>query len=72
MLLPSIFGENLFDDFMDDFTEPVYGRGYAEIPRQAVMKTDIRETETDCILDIDLPGYKNANATPAPQAEASM
>ena len=58
MLMPSIFGENLFDDFFDGFARPV------RRPEQAVparnndlMKTDIKETETGFDLTIDLPGY---------------
>ena len=62
MLMPSIFGENLFDDdwmnfpFNDEFwgkKNPLYGK-YA----QNMMKTDIRETDGSYELDVDLPGYK--------------
>lgn len=61
MLMPSIFGENLFDDWMDfpferDFfngRSPLYGKNAKNI-----MKTDIRETEGGYELDIDLPGFK--------------
>ena len=61
MLVPSIFGENLFDDFMDfpfndDFwgwTNPLYGKN-----AKRMMKTDIRETEGSYELDVDLPGFK--------------
>ena len=44
MLMPSIFGESLFDDlFTDDFfgTAPRSGRRYST-PTTAVMKTDIK------------------------------
>lgn len=58
MLMPSIFGESLFDDFMSDFSFPVSRRSRYQMPAQGVMKTDIRETETEYVLDIDLPGYK--------------
>jgi len=57
MLMPSIFGESLFDDFMGDFSLPS-NRSFLTMPTQNVMKTDIRETDTDYVLDIDLPGYK--------------
>lgn len=61
MLVPSIFGENLFDDFMDfpfndDFwgrKNPLYGKN-----TKRMMKTDIRETEGSYELDVDLPGFK--------------
>ena len=63
MLMPSIFGENLFDDDWMDFPfdrdfwgtsrKPVYKKNTANY-----MKTDIREHEGGYELDIDLPGYK--------------
>ncbi|HJA66160.1 heat-shock protein Hsp20 [Lachnoclostridium sp. An169] len=61
MLMPSIFGENLFDDWMDfpfdrEFwgnRNPLYGKNAKNI-----MKTDIREHDTGYELDIDLPGFK--------------
>ena len=61
MMLPTIFGENLFDDFMDDAFErnffggrnPLYGKHSKNL-----MKTDVNETETGYELDIDLPGFK--------------
>ncbi len=61
MLLPSIFGENLLDDWMDfprfadfnDVDKKLYGRKAAH-----VMKTDIHEHDGGYELDIDLPGFK--------------
>ena len=61
MMMPSIFGEDLFDDFMNfpfegDFfggKNPLYGKH-----QKNLMKTDIRETESGYELDIDLPGFK--------------
>ena len=61
-MLPSIFGENLFDDFFgDDFgmfpmwngRNPLYGKHAKNL-----MKTDVRETENSYELDVDLPGFK--------------
>ena len=61
-MMPSIFGENLFDDFFnDDFAmfpamtgrNPLYGKHAKNL-----MKTDVRETENTYELDIDLPGFK--------------
>lgn len=60
-MMPSIFGENLFDDFFDDDfpmlrhegKNPLYGKRAKNL-----MKTDIRETEDTYELDIDLPGFK--------------
>ena len=62
MMFPSVFGENLFDDWMDDFgfrdnffsgKNPLYGKHAKNI-----MKTDVRETDKDYELDVDLPGFK--------------
>lgn len=61
MLVPSIFGEKLFDDWFDfpDFSDldraerKLYGR-HAE--RQ--MKTDVRDHDDHYEVDIDLPGFK--------------
>ena len=60
-MLPSIFGENLFDDFFSDpfgmmvpqGRDPLYGKRGKNL-----MKTDVRETESSYELDIDLPGFK--------------
>lgn len=55
MLLPSIFGESLLDDWMDfgDVEHKLYGRHAAN-----VMKTDVHEHDEGYELDIDLPGFK--------------
>lgn len=61
-MLPSIFGENLFDDFFDDDFgmfpmwnnhSPLYGKHAKNL-----MKTDVRETENSFEVDMDLPGFK--------------
>ncbi len=61
MLLPSIFGENLFDEMMNfpwekDFfgrRNPAYTGG-----EKNLMKTDVKETEGSYEVAIDLPGFK--------------
>ena len=70
MLMPSIFGENLFDDDWMDFPferfdrdfwgkkNPLYGKN-----AKNMMKTDIREHEAGYELDIDLPGFKKDEIT---------
>lgn len=53
--MPSIFGENLIDDFFG-FDEPF--RGYQRVNADGLMKTDVKEHETGYELDISLPGYR--------------
>ena len=69
MLLPSIFGENLFDDFFNDvpffdnraenqIEKKLYGRH-----AHNVMKTDIKETDDNYELIVDLHGFKKDEIT---------
>ena len=61
MYMPSIFGENLFDDFMDDFSFPTFPNVDKELygkHAKNLMKTDVKETENAYEIDIDLPGFK--------------
>ena len=58
MLMPTIFGERLFDNFMDDFGFPSVDRIAASKNTSNLMRTDIRETENTFELDVELPGYK--------------
>ena len=57
MLMPSIFGENLFDDWFDkDFfpgRNPLYGKN-----EKNLMKTHVREQGDSYEVAIDLPGFK--------------
>ena len=63
MLMPSIFNDNLFDDFFDfpfyddkadrKIQRKLYGHHAANL-----LKTDIKENEGSYELDIDLPGFK--------------
>ena len=62
MLVPSIFAENLFDEFFDDFPMP---REFRNIDRRLYgknaareMKTDVREHDDHFEVEIDLPGFK--------------
>ena len=58
--MPSIFGENLFDDWMDSVEEEFFGRKNPLYGKHAknMMKTDVRETDGTYEVDIDLPGFK--------------
>ena len=65
MLMPSIFGENLFDEFFGDLDREfrnmdrrLYGKNAAR-----EMKTDVREHEDRYEVDIDLPGFKKEDVT---------
>lgn len=71
MLLPRLFGEDLFDDMdammrwpsEEDFfgkRNPLYGKNAKNL-----MKTDVREMDDTYEVDIDLPGFKKeeVNAT---------
>ena len=64
MMMPSIFGENLFDDFDSWFSDPVekrfFGKKNPLYGKHAknLMKTDVRETKSSYEVDVDLPGFK--------------
>ena len=65
-MLPSIFGENLFDDLFDfptlrelrNIDRKLYGRNASH-----EMKTDVKEHEDRYEIDIDLPGFKKDELT---------
>ena len=60
-MLPSIFGDSLFDEFWDDPFErhffgghnPLYGKHAKNL-----MKTDVQELDNGYDVAIDLPGFK--------------
>ncbi len=62
MLMPSVFGKDLFDDFfdfpfyddkgMDKLEKKLYGHRSKNL-----MKTDVQETENGYVLEMDLPGF---------------
>ena len=65
MLAPSIFGENLFDDFFGDFPFYYDDRAMKDAEKKLyghkanhVMKTDIKEMNNGYELVVDLPGFK--------------
>ena len=62
MLMPSIFGENLLDDFFDFPVHRTFIPQTASMSRSAeLMKTDVKETEKGYEVEISLPGYKKEN-----------
>ena len=58
MLMPSIFGENLFNDDWMNFGFPEVDKALYGKHANNVMKTDVKETDTGYEVDIDLPGFK--------------
>ena len=61
MMMPSIFGENLFDDFMNGFAFPAFqdvDKALYGKHAKNLMKTDVKEKEDGFQVDIDLPGFK--------------
>ena len=52
MLMPSIFGENLLDDF---FGEPFGGYDYSE---SGLMTTDVKDTDKGYEVTMNMPGVK--------------
>lgn len=61
MMMPSIFRENLFDNFMEDFAFPAFpdiDRTLYGKHAKNLMKTDVKEVDGDYVVDIDLPGFK--------------
>lgn len=68
MMLPSIFGGSLFDDFMDSHWDKDFFGGKSHLMgayEKNMMKTDIKEKDNQYEIEIDLPGFKkeeiNAN-----------
>ena len=59
-MLPSNFGENMFDDFFDGgffgAHNPLYGKHGRNL-----MKTDIHEKDDTYEIVVDLPGFKKDN-----------
>ena len=59
--MPSIFGENLFDDFMNGFAFPAF-QDVDKAPygkhAKNLMKTDVKDVKDGYEVDIDLPGFK--------------
>ena len=58
MLMPGIFGENLFNDDWMNFGFPEVEKALYGKHASHEMKTDVRETDSGYEVDIDLPGFK--------------
>ena len=58
MLMPSVFGRDIFDDFMDGFAFPDVNKELYGKHAKNIMKTDVKETEDGYEVIVDLPGFK--------------
>ncbi|MGI6556855.1 Hsp20/alpha crystallin family protein [uncultured Pseudoramibacter sp.] len=59
-MLPSVFGENLFDEFMNSAFDQGFFRNAA---RHDMMKTDVKESDDGYQLAVDLPGFSKDEVT---------
>lgn len=60
LFMPSIFSDNLMDDWMKGFNDEFFGTNTPAHTKSArnIMRTDIKEKDGSYELDIDLPGFK--------------
>lgn len=70
MLMPSIFGENMFEDFFgfpfyEDRSARKAEKPQYELRKGLMMQTDIKETEGGYELQIDLPGFQKEDVCAA-------
>ncbi len=61
MLMPSIFGESLLDDFFDRFAGTAGNSVGQRTTGWNVMRTDVKENDAGYELHIDLPGFQKEN-----------
>ena len=76
MLLPSVFGEDLFDETFP-FAGMTDRHGHDKLfgnRAGRLMKTDVREGEKSWELDVELPGFRkeNISATLLPLSSAGV
>ena len=58
MMMPSVFGRDIFDDFMDGFAFPDVSKELYGKHAKNVMKTDVRDLDNGYEIIVDLPGFK--------------
>ena len=61
MMMPSLFRENLLDEFVNDPFESLFAWGRNPIfgkREGSLLKTDVKENDGNYELDMDLPGFK--------------
>lgn len=49
------------DEFFGDQFAPLFKPFFQEAKNDRLMKTDIKETDSDFILDVEVPGFKKEN-----------
>jgi HSP20 family protein len=59
-MLPSVFGENLFDELMNTAFDDSFMRN---VRRTDMMKTDVKESDDGYQLAVDLPGFTKDDVT---------
>lgn len=57
MMMPSIFRENLWNDWMDFSFPELDGKLYGR-RGEHIMRTDVKENEQEYEVNIELPGFK--------------
>ncbi|MBP3730566.1 MAG: Hsp20/alpha crystallin family protein [Mailhella sp.] len=57
-MLPSVFGESLFDTFFGSHPFTAMNDVFFGNKAQNLMKTDVRELDKTYELDVDLPGFR--------------
>ena len=63
MMMPSIFGGNLFNDDWMDFSFPDIDKELYGKHAKNLMKTDVKEKDGNYEVAIDLPGFKKDEIT---------
>ena len=58
MMMPSIFGEDLFNDWFDFSFPDVDRKYYGRRSVDQLMRTDVKEKDDAYEVEIDLPGFK--------------
>lgn len=61
MLMNTLLGQNLFNDFFDDAFNGYYKPVFTK--QASVMKTDIKDSNDNYEMDIELPGFAKEDLT---------
>lgn len=61
MMMPSLFGNSLFDEWMDFPFDSGFSKGVKR--ENSLMKTDVRECDGAYELEMELPGCKKEDVT---------